>query len=154
MAGQAHKKEETGESEPQDKAGQGEHLTRAERYLVAAAFILGALLVLYNALVNAPIAPPKVVQADVLLSTSEPQDTSVAEPARADGKLQPGETINLNTATEAELMRRPGIGEKRAAAIWAYRETAGPFDAVEDLVFVDGISDKLMQQIKPYLRLE
>lgn len=150
MTGQDPKREET-----EEKTEQGERLTKAERYLLAAAFLLGALLVLYNALASAPIAPPRVVPADALLSTSQPASSAVSvEGATASGKLQPGETINLNTATKEELMRLPGIGEKRAAAIWEYREIAGPFDAVEDLAFVEGISDKLVQQIAPYLRLD
>ena len=41
--------------------------------------------------------------------------------------------INLNTATKAELLSLSGIGESRAEAIIAYRETNGGFRKIEDL---------------------
>ncbi|HUG28483.1 MAG TPA: helix-hairpin-helix domain-containing protein, partial [Gemmatimonadales bacterium] len=48
-------------------------------------------------------------------------------------------TINLNAATEAELLRLPGIGPAKARAIVAYRQSRGPFASVEDVLRVPGI---------------
>lgn len=47
--------------------------------------------------------------------------------------------VNLNTASEAELLRLPGIGPTKARAIVAYRQGRGPFASVADLVRVPGI---------------
>lgn len=49
--------------------------------------------------------------------------------------------LNLNTATAAELTQLPGIGEKLAERIVAYREANGPFASVEEIMEVDGIGE-------------
>lgn len=54
--------------------------------------------------------------------------------------------INLNTATIAELMTLPGIGEKKAGEIVNYRETVGPFEKVEDLLRIDGFGEKTIDR--------
>ena len=59
--------------------------------------------------------------------------------------------VNLNTATAEELMQLPGIGEKTAAAILAYRETNGAFKTIWQLDAVEGIGEKTMAQLEPYL---
>lgn len=56
--------------------------------------------------------------------------------------------ININQATEAELMELPGIGPSKAAAILAYREEAGSFKTPEELTEVSGIGDKTFEQLK------
>ena len=49
--------------------------------------------------------------------------------------------LDLNTATAAELTELPGIGEKLAERIVAYREANGPFTSVEEIMEVDGIGE-------------
>ena len=56
----------------------------------------------------------------------------------------PGGKVDLNTATAEELMILPGIGEKRAADIIAYREANGPFRIPEDLTRVSGIGEGIL----------
>lgn len=56
--------------------------------------------------------------------------------------------ININAATETELMELPGIGPSKAAAILAYREEAGKFKTAEELMEVSGIGDKTFEQLK------
>jgi competence protein ComEA len=56
--------------------------------------------------------------------------------------------LNINTASQAELDLLPGIGEVKAAAIIAYRDTHGPFLAIDDLLLVDGITDTIFLKIK------
>jgi competence protein ComEA len=50
-----------------------------------------------------------------------------------------GPVVDLNTATEAELLRLPGIGPAKARAIVAYRQSRGPFASVEEVLRVPGI---------------
>lgn len=59
--------------------------------------------------------------------------------------------ININTATIDELKSIPGIGEVKAKAIINYRETQGKFKNIEDIQNVDGIGNKLYEEIKIYL---
>jgi len=57
----------------------------------------------------------------------------------AGGQAAPAAPLDLNRATEAELLRLPGIGPAKARAIVAYRQTRGSFASVEELVRVPGI---------------
>ena len=56
--------------------------------------------------------------------------------------------INLNSATAEELEDLPSIGEVIAARIIAYREQNGPFRSVDDLIHVEGISDRTIDEIR------
>ncbi len=71
-----------------------------------------------------------------------------AGPALADGKaLAPGERIDLNRAPVVELMRLPGIGEKKAQAIVALRQRQ-PFRRPEDVLAVKGLGPKWLRKVK------
>ncbi len=71
-----------------------------------------------------------------------------AAPALAAGKaLPPGERVDLNRATVSELMRLPGVGEKRAQAIVAHR-TKQPFRKPEDVIAVKGLGRAWFAKVK------
>lgn len=55
--------------------------------------------------------------------------------------------LNLNTATLDELMELPNIGEVKAQAIIDYRTEHSGFSCVEDLLGVDGIGQKIYEQL-------
>jgi competence protein ComEA len=59
------------------------------------------------------------------------------------------QTINVNTASAAELERLPGIGPVRAAAIVAWRERNGAFRRIEDLLAVEGIGPATLERLRP-----
>ncbi|NLV98491.1 MAG: competence protein ComEA [Clostridiaceae bacterium] len=59
--------------------------------------------------------------------------------------------INLNLATETDLLTVPGIGPATAAAILKYREENGKFIQLEELMQVPGIKDKKFSSLEPYL---
>ena len=61
--------------------------------------------------------------------------------------------VNINTASADELEKLPGIGEKKAAAIVAYRIEHGAFSAIEEIVNVPGIGDGLFEQIRAYITI-
>ncbi len=76
-----------------------------------------------------------------------------ASPALAAKKaLPPGERIDLNRATVAELMRLPGVGEKRAQAIVAFRAKQ-PFRRAEDVVAVKGLGPAWFAKVKGNLQV-
>lgn len=56
--------------------------------------------------------------------------------------------VNLNMAGKEELMTLPGIGESRADAIIAYRESNGPFGTVEEIMNIEGIKEKMFEKIR------
>lgn len=72
-----------------------------------------------------------------------------AEESHPDSLL-PGEVIDVNTADAYELQRLPGIGEKRAQDIIAYREEHGPFRTVDELTEVSGIGPVILEGLREY----
>lgn len=58
------------------------------------------------------------------------------------------ERININTATEEELMTLPGVNRGVAQNIVEYRECIGGFKKVEDLALVSGIGATKLEAIK------
>ncbi len=50
--------------------------------------------------------------------------------------------ININKATEVELVALKGVGEKTAASIVEYRKIHGDFKAIDGIINVKGIGDK------------
>ena len=65
--------------------------------------------------------------------------------------LLPGEVININTADAYDLQRLPGIGEKRAGDIVAYREEHGPFSSVDGLTEVSVIGPGILEGLREYV---
>lgn len=63
--------------------------------------------------------------------------------------------VNLNAA-DAETLRRDlfGIGAAKAKAIIAYRESNGPFTAVDELLEVKGIGKALMEKNRDRLEIK
>ena len=56
--------------------------------------------------------------------------------------------ININTADKEDLKTLPGIGDAKADSIISYRESNGGFQAIEDLMNVEGIKEGVFNKIK------
>ena len=59
--------------------------------------------------------------------------------------------LDINTASAAEFSVLPNIGDKVARRIIAYRQQAGPFGSHDELSAVDGIGERTVELLKPYL---
>ena len=59
--------------------------------------------------------------------------------------------ININTATQDELITLRGIGPTRALAIIEYRTNHGRFRTIDDIVNVQGIGSQTFENIKEYI---
>ncbi len=143
-----------------------DRLSRAEITVIAAALLLAAGLILYNAFDAQPLDP--VVETFAAAATARPvqavpvsgaqenpvdtqpppvrQETRAKQSAAA-SQTRPG-PINLNTATREELMSLSGIGEVKADAILAYRAENGAFQSVEQLLEVSGIGEKTLEKLR------
>lgn len=75
-----------------------------------------------------------------------PPAAPAAVPAAAAGP------VDLNTATVADLDRLPGIGPVLAQRIVDHRTVVGPFRAVDDLADVQGISSRMVEDLRSMVR--
>jgi comEA protein len=76
---------------------------------------------------------------------------SFAALANAQKKSPPANSVDLNSASVAELQQVPGIGPATAKSIVKFREKSGPFKRVEDLLAIRGISKRALERMRPYL---
>lgn len=76
----------------------------------------------------------------------------VTAPGRA--RTTAEQPINLNRADRSLLMTLPEIGETRAQAIIAYRETHGPFQTIEELAAVEGVGAGILELVREYVCVE
>jgi competence protein ComEA len=65
--------------------------------------------------------------------------------------VQAGEYIDLNTASQNDFEKLPGIGPQKALAIVTYRQEHGAFTQIEQIMNVPGIGPTLFEQIKAYI---
>ena len=63
-------------------------------------------------------------------------------------------SININRATEAELVSLHGIGSNKAQAIILYREMFGGFKSVDELTKVKGIGAKTIEKNRRRLSVQ
>ncbi|WP_437956737.1 helix-hairpin-helix domain-containing protein [Sorangium sp. So ce119] len=81
-----------------------------------------------------------------------PGDGGAGAPAgggvTADGK------VVLNLATEADLMRLPGVGPAKAAAILALRARMKRFRKVDDLLRVKGLGRRSLKRLRPLVLVD
>ena len=61
-------------------------------------------------------------------------------------------SVHLNSATEAELVRLPGVGNATAQRIISFRNRHG-FQRIEDVMKIPGIGPAKFVKMKPYLVL-
>jgi competence protein ComEA len=59
--------------------------------------------------------------------------------------------IDLNRATLEQLDSLRGIGPVRGRAILEYRMRVGRFHAVEELLNVNGIGEKTLESVRPFV---
>lgn len=88
-----------------------------------------------------------VVGAPVITTTS-----SKSKSGKSSGKITSG-TIDVNTATLAQLEEIPGVGPVMAARILAYVKANGPFAAITDLSKVSGIGKSKFANLKSFVRI-
>ncbi len=62
--------------------------------------------------------------------------------------------LNINTATQSDFEKLPGIGPTIAKRIVEYRKEHGSFKTIEELKNVSGIGDKKFEAIKDLITVE
>jgi competence ComEA-like helix-hairpin-helix protein len=102
-------------------------------------------------LLTRPGEPPGQVQ---LLASMSPPGSAAAQrdSAMAQGRpLRPGETIDVDRASMAELTRLPKVGPRLAKTILAHRIQHGPFGSLAGLDQVAGVGPGLLRTLEPHV---
>ncbi len=86
-----------------------------------------------------------------------PNQTEVEEGKVPDANANAGSVedglVNINTADLNELKTLPGIGDIKAEAIISYRESAGEFASIEEIMNVAGIKESSYEKIKEHIKV-
>lgn len=91
-------------------------------------------------------AAPVTVSVSAAMQTLPPETTQPPDKPteETEGIHFP---IHINRAEKEEFMALPGIGEVLAQRILDYRAEHGPFHTVEELMKVEGIGKKRMEEM-------
>jgi len=118
-----------------------------------AALVLGglALLGLAVRMVASAGGAPGAVAYRFASGTTPAKDSVAAVAARLGRPLEPGETVDVDRAPAAELVRLPRIGPGLAARIVADREANGPFGSLEGLGRVSGVGGATLRGLTPHV---
>ncbi|WP_064120281.1 ComEA family DNA-binding protein [Pseudomonas fluorescens] len=91
------------------------------------------------AAIAAPSAPAESPKAPLVMDTAAPGQSA---------------KVDLNDADAATLQKElAGVGEAKAKAIVAYRETNGPFSSVDELLEVKGIGKAILDRNRDKLEV-
>lgn len=97
----------------------------------------------------------KVEDQMVIYVPHEDDDSGLPENTTTGAGEASGATvININTASEQELMTLSGIGQAKAQQIIQYREENGLFDTPEDLMNVSGFGEKSFETLKDSIKVK
>ena len=108
--------------------------------IVFAAFILGFFLGRNQRQNGITVSVP--VSFLTMPTTEPPEETTPTEETQ--GVTFP---ISINHAVKEEFMALPGIGEVLAQRIVTYRQEHGSFSSPEELLNVEGIGKKRLEEI-------
>lgn len=64
-----------------------------------------------------------------------------------------GLVVHINSASPEEMEQLPGIGPGKAQAIWDYIKAYGNITSHRQLLEVDGIGEKTLRDITPFISL-
>jgi competence protein ComEA len=89
---------------------------------------------------------PAVPAAAAGMASSAQKEAS-EKATKSASKLAPGQLVNINTASKAELDALPGIGPTKSQAIIDGR----PYNRIEDIMKVKGIKEGTFNKIKDHI---
>jgi competence ComEA-like helix-hairpin-helix protein len=104
----------------------------------------------------APSSQPQPQQAVTKPSAAAPRtgDDPDEAPAKKSNRKQVTGKLNLNTATEEQLMLLPTVGPSKAERIIAWRTKNGGFKRVADLRRVKGFGYKTFKKLEAFLDIK
>jgi len=107
---------------------------------------------------SAAAAPPATPQAQAIAKPSAAAarmgDPLDEPPAKKSNRKQVTGKLNLNTATEEQLLLLPTVGPAKAERIVAWRKKNGGFKRTADLRHVKGFGYKTFKKLEPFLDIK
>jgi competence protein ComEA len=97
--------------------------------------------------------PPQAItkpSAAAARPSAEPDEP----PAKKSNRKQVTGKLNLNTATEEQLMLLPTVGASKAERIVTWRKKNGGFKRTADLRHVKGFGYKTFKKLEPFLDIQ
>ncbi|OIN68361.1 competence protein ComEA [Exiguobacterium sp. KRL4] len=88
---------------------------------------------------------------ELIVPTKQKGKSSKSKSPKKAAADVPKGLLDLNAATEEQLLEVPGIGPAKATAILQYREDKGGFATYENLGDVKGFGPKTLENLKAYL---
>lgn len=111
----------------------------SQRVQLATAFLLGAATTLVGQ-----------TAWQILFVGHAPAVISTGESGASRRGIAP---LDLNAASAEELQHLPGVGAGLASRIVAHRDRRGGFDSVEELLDVPGLGPRLLDGLRPHVRV-
>ncbi len=119
-------------------------------------YILLAITLIFAAFVSGFYLGRSSCHGTVQISTQSSQSTaataSSTTPLPTPTQTTAGK-VNINTASSEELQTLPGIGPVLAQRIIDYRMTYGYFRSISDLTKVEGIGEKILEELLDLIKV-
>lgn len=119
-----------------------------EKYLIIAALVLVAAIVLYLSVSTPTLSAVHIVYSSTLVQVSE-----TSKNLANDSQTKIASKININTASEQEIDSLPGIGSVIAKRIIDYRNKNGKFTDINEIKEVSGIGEAKFKMIEAFITL-
>jgi competence ComEA-like helix-hairpin-helix protein len=122
-------------------------LTRRLASLAALAILVAAMGGSWSAASAAPAIPSVV-------SAAPPDGAGGADHPKKSSRKELSGKLNLNTATEEQLLQLPTVGPAKAERIVTWRKKNGGFKRIADLRRVKGFGYKTFKRLEPFLDIK
>jgi competence ComEA-like helix-hairpin-helix protein len=131
------------------------HLSTIRTHLIAVVALAALVLTMGGTWMTASSASaaPSTANAPSASVTSTGGDGAAPTPKKSNHKDLSGK-LNLNTATEDQLLLLPTVGPSKAERIVTWRKKNGGFKRTEDLRHVKGFGYKTWKKLAPFLDIK
>jgi competence protein ComEA len=127
-------------------------ISKLARRLLSLAAITTLVAAMGGSWQAASAAPPA---ATMVAPSARPQPADgEAHAAKKSARKELTGKLNLNTASEDQLMLLPTVGPAKAERIVAWRKKNGGFKRVADLRHVKGFGYKTFKKLEPFLDIK